>query len=39
LNKQQVEQLLKALQQRENDLQNKLNQNKVRTPNQPDKDW
>jgi tetratricopeptide (TPR) repeat protein len=39
LNKQQVEQLLKALQQRENDLQNKLNQNKVKTPNQPDKDW
>ena len=39
LNKQQVEQLLKALQQRENDLQNKLNQNKVHTPNQPDKDW
>ena len=39
LNKQQVEQLLKALQQRENDLQNKMNQNKVRTPNQPDKDW
>ena len=39
LNKQQVEQLLKALQQRENDLQNKLNQNKVHSPNQPDKDW
>jgi Ca-activated chloride channel family protein len=39
LNKQQVEQLLKALQQRENDLQNKLNQNKVHTLNQPDKDW
>lgn len=39
LNKQQVEQLLKALQQRENDLQNKLNQNKVHAPNQPDKDW
>jgi Ca-activated chloride channel family protein len=39
LNKQQVEQLLKALQQRESDLQNKLNQNKVHTPNQPDKDW
>jgi Ca-activated chloride channel family protein len=39
LNKQQVEQLLKALQQRENDLQNRLNQNKVHTPNQPDKDW
>ena len=39
LNKQQVEQLLKALQQRENDLQNKLNQNKVHAPSQPDKDW
>jgi Ca-activated chloride channel family protein len=39
LNKQQVEQLLKALQQREADLQNKLNQNKVHTLNQPDKDW
>jgi tetratricopeptide (TPR) repeat protein len=39
LNKQQVEQLLKALQQRETDLQSKLNQNKVHTPNQPDKDW
>ena len=39
LNKQQVEQLLKALQQRENDLQNKLNQNKVHALNQPDKDW
>ncbi len=39
LTKQQVDQLLKALQQRENDLQNKLNQNKVRTPIQPDKDW
>jgi tetratricopeptide (TPR) repeat protein len=39
LNKQQVEQLLKALQQKENDLQNKLNQNKVKVPNQPEKDW
>jgi Ca-activated chloride channel family protein len=39
LNKQQVEQLLKALQQRETDLQSKLNQNKAHTPNQPDKDW
>lgn len=39
LNKQQVEQLLKALQQRENDLQNKLNQNKVHSLSQPDKDW
>jgi cytochrome c-type biogenesis protein CcmH/NrfG len=39
LNKQQVDQLLKALQQRENDLQNKMNENKVKTPNQPEKDW
>jgi Ca-activated chloride channel family protein len=39
LSKQQVEQLLKALQQRENDLQNKMNENKVKTPNQPEKDW
>jgi Ca-activated chloride channel family protein len=39
LNKQQVEQLLKALQQRENELQNKLNQNKVHALSQPDKDW
>jgi hypothetical protein len=39
LNKQQVEQLLKALQQKENDLQNKLNQNKIKAPNQPEKDW
>ena len=39
LNKQQVEQLLKALQQKENDLQNKLNQSKIKAPNQPDKDW
>jgi Ca-activated chloride channel family protein len=39
LNKQQVEQLLKALQQKENDLQNKLNQSKVKALNQPDKDW
>ena len=39
LNKQQVEQLLKALEQKENDLHNKMQQNKVKTPNQPDKDW
>lgn len=39
LNKQQVEQLLKALEQKENDLQNKMKQNKARTPNQPEKDW
>jgi Ca-activated chloride channel family protein len=39
LNKQQVEQLLKALEQKEKDLQNKMQQNKVKSPNQPDKDW
>lgn len=39
LNKQQVEQLLKALEQKENDLNNKMKQNKVKTPNQPEKDW
>jgi len=39
LNKQQVEQLLKALEQKENDLQNKMKQNKVKAPNQPEKDW
>jgi Ca-activated chloride channel family protein len=39
LNKQQVEQLLKALQQRENEAQEKMNQNKVKSSAQPDKDW
>lgn len=39
LDKQQVEQLLKALEQKEKDLQDKMRQNKVRTPNQPEKDW
>lgn len=39
LNKQQVEQLLKALEQKESELQNKARQNKVRTPTQPEKDW
>lgn len=39
LNKQQVEQLLKALEQKENDLQNKIKQNKVKAPQQPEKDW
>lgn len=39
LNKQEVEQLLKALEQKENELQNKMRQNKVRSPNQPEKDW
>ncbi|MHA4808268.1 VWA domain-containing protein [Flavitalea flava] len=39
LNKQQVEQLLKALQQKENEAQEKMNQNKVKSSSQPEKDW
>jgi Ca-activated chloride channel family protein len=39
LNKQQVDQLLKALQQRENEAQEKMNQNKAKSLSQPDKDW
>jgi Ca-activated chloride channel family protein len=39
LNKQQVDQLLKALQQRENEAQEKMNQNKTKSLSQPDKDW
>jgi Ca-activated chloride channel family protein len=39
LNKQQVEQLLKALQQKENEIQDKVNQSKVKSANQPEKDW
>jgi len=39
LSKQQVEQLLRALQQREKEVQDKLNQNKVKSLTQPDKDW
>jgi Ca-activated chloride channel family protein len=39
LNRQQVNQLLKALQQRENDAQEKMNQNKQHSLTQPDKDW
>jgi len=39
LNKQQVEQLLKALQQKENEAQDKMNQNKVKSLSQPEKDW
>jgi Ca-activated chloride channel family protein len=39
LNKQQVEQLLKALQQKENDIHDKMNQNKTKALNQPEKDW
>jgi Ca-activated chloride channel homolog len=39
LNKQQVEQLLKALQQKENEIQQKVNQSKVKANSQPEKDW
>lgn len=39
LSKQQVEQYLRSLIQREKDVQDKMNQNKTRAPNQPDKDW
>lgn len=39
LTKQQVEQYLRSLIQREKDVQEKMNQNKTREPNSPDKDW
>jgi len=39
LNKQQVEQYLKTLQQKEKEIQDKMNQSKVKAPSQPDKDW
>ena len=39
LTKKQVEQLLTALQQKEKEAQEKMNQNKVRSLSQPDKDW
>ena len=39
LNKQQVEQLLKALTQKEKEVQEKMNQNNQRSLTQPDKDW
>jgi Ca-activated chloride channel family protein len=39
LNKQQVEQYLKTLQQKEKEIQDKMNQNKVKAPSQPEKDW
>lgn len=39
LNKQQVEQYLKLLQQKEKEIQDKLNQNKAKALSQPDKDW
>jgi Ca-activated chloride channel family protein len=39
LNKKQVENLLKALQQREQDVQRKYQQNRSRATSQPEKDW
>jgi Ca-activated chloride channel homolog len=39
LSKQQVEQLLKALAQKEKEVQDKMNQNKAKSLSQPDKDW
>jgi tetratricopeptide (TPR) repeat protein len=39
LSKQQVEQYLKSLIQREKDVQDKMNQNKTRSLSQPEKDW
>ena len=39
LSKQQVEQLLRALEQKEKDVQDKMNQSKVKSLSQPEKDW
>jgi Ca-activated chloride channel homolog len=39
LTKQQVEQYLRSLEQREKDVQDKMNQNKTHTLSQPEKDW
>ncbi len=39
LNKKQVEQLLKALRQREQEVQHKMQQNKTRSTTNPEKDW
>lgn len=39
LSKQQVEQYLRSLIQREKDVQDKMNQNKAHAPDQPEKDW
>jgi tetratricopeptide (TPR) repeat protein len=39
LSKQKVEQYLKALEQKEKDVQDKMNQNKMKTLSQPEKDW
>jgi Ca-activated chloride channel homolog len=39
LSKQQVEQLLNALQQKEKEVEEKMNQSKVKSLKQPEKDW
>ena len=39
LSQQRVEQLLRALQQKEKEVNDKLNQNKVASPTKPEKDW
>jgi Ca-activated chloride channel family protein len=39
LTKQQVEQYLRSLEQREKDVQDKMNQNKNHSLSQPEKDW
>ena len=39
LTKQQAEQLLKALQEKENAAQEKMNENRAKSNNQPEKDW
>jgi Ca-activated chloride channel family protein len=39
MNKQQVQQLLQALEEQEKKLQQKMNQTKIPAPSQPDKDW
>jgi Ca-activated chloride channel family protein len=39
LTKQQVEQYLRSLEQREKDVQDKMNENKTHTLSQPEKDW
>jgi tetratricopeptide (TPR) repeat protein len=39
LSKQRVEQLLKALQQKEKEVQDRLQKEKVAAPRRPDKDW
>jgi len=39
LTKQQVEQYLKSLAEKEKEVQDKMNQNKTRALSQPDKDW